>query len=354
MAHEHQIHRRFLPMVAVGLLLLGGCETVKQVGQGAVDLTKNGWNAMTGNNPAPAPAYAPGNPAQAGYVSGQPGMNQPPAQEEVPTVRAMGQRMAGAVERAFGGRYESPAITRYVGEVGQSVVRSAGAGSMSFSFIVMKSDAVNHYSVPTDVNQANVYITLGLLRDLRNEAQLASVIAQEVACIQRHFLLDRMQAEVARYEAEQQKRKLVEVGTVIADVATRNKTNGAGALLAHAILTAATDMVVDPNRPDKVKGYGVPPEQIYAADADAIKFVSAAQYRPTQYRSYLETMLTLSQSDPLIKNNLMETHPINNDRVSKAEQVLAGMKDDASKGREEAGQYKENVLTALVAKPAAT
>ena len=65
-------------------------------------------------------------------------------------------------------------------------------------------------------------------------------------------------------------------------------------------------------------------------------------------------MLTLSQSDPLIKNNLMETHPINNDRVIKAESVLAEMKDEASKGREEAGQYKENVLTALASKPMPT
>ncbi|HSI37228.1 MAG: M48 family metalloprotease [Phycisphaerae bacterium] len=300
--------------------------------------------------------YAPGS---MGYVPGYQGNYQDPRTQgqEVPTVRGMGMRMADEVERAFKGRLNNPAVARYVGEVGQSVVKSAGGTGIAYQFVVMNSDVVNHYSVPIDVNQANVYVTVGLLRDLRNEAQLASVLAQEVACIQRKFLLTKMQAEVKRVEEQIQKQQVIELGAAIvgAAVASKNRNNAVLAgVFAHEFTRAAMTMVMDPATPGKLKGYGVTAEQLYAVDADAMRYMSAAEYKPTQYRSYLETMLTMSQSDPLVKNNLMETHPISNDRVAKAETVLAEMKDKAAKGREDGQRYKDGVLSQLGDKREAT
>jgi len=312
------------------------------------------------NAPVQRPGYNGGVPVYgttgypAGYQqAGYPTNYQDPRNaqgQEIPTVRGLGMRMAGEVEQAFKGRLNNPGVAKYVGEVGQAVVRSAGSAGISYQFIVMNSDVVNHYSVPTDVNQANVYVTVGLLRDLRNEAQLASVLAQEVSCIQRKFLLTKMQAEVKRVEEQIQKQQVIEFGAAIvgAAVASKNRDNALLAgLFAQEFTRAAMTMVMDPQKPGTLKGYGITPQQLYETDADAMRYMSAAEYKPTQYRSYLETMLTMSQSDPLVKNNLMETHPISNDRVAKAEGVLAEMKDKAAKGREEGQRYKDAVLSQL-------
>ncbi len=86
------------------------------------------------------------------------------------------------------GRYsldDSESINRYINLVGQSVVRHAGRPELQFHFAMLESDEVNAYAAPGGY----IFITRGALKLMRDEAELAAVLAHEVAHVtQKHIV----------------------------------------------------------------------------------------------------------------------------------------------------------------------
>lgn len=77
-------------------------------------------------------------------------------------------------------------VNAYVREVGQRVVPAAARGAVPFQFHVLRDPVVNAFALPN----GSIYLTVGLLARLENEAQLAHVMSHETAhVVQRHGLL---------------------------------------------------------------------------------------------------------------------------------------------------------------------
>jgi predicted Zn-dependent protease len=83
------------------------------------------------------------------------------------------------IEREFGGVYPDPQIQQYVNSIGMEMARYAGRPNMDWQFRVLNSDQVNAFAVPGGY----IYLTRGLLFRMRNEAQLAGVLAHEAGHI---------------------------------------------------------------------------------------------------------------------------------------------------------------------------
>ena len=80
---------------------------------------------------------------------------------------------------------ENPELNRYVNLVGQSVARHGNRPELEFLFAVVDSNEVNAYAVPGGY----IFITTAALELIRNEAELAAVLAHEVAHItDRHIV----------------------------------------------------------------------------------------------------------------------------------------------------------------------
>ena len=74
------------------------------------------------------------------------------------------------------GVYNDPALTQYVSEIGQKMVKISHRPGLKFEFKVMDSPVINAFAVPGGF----VYVTRGILAYLNNEAEFAGVLGHEI------------------------------------------------------------------------------------------------------------------------------------------------------------------------------
>ena len=70
-------------------------------------------------------------------------------------------------------------LQEYVDNIGQELITKSDSRQIPFTFQAVESDAVNAFATPGGF----VYVTTGLINEADNQAQLASVIAHEIAHI---------------------------------------------------------------------------------------------------------------------------------------------------------------------------
>lgn len=89
-----------------------------------------------------------------------------------------GRELAARVLGKYG-NMDNEALTRYVNLVGRALARNANRPELEFHIAVLKTDTINAYAAPGGY----IFITKGALMQMENEAELASVIAHEMAHI---------------------------------------------------------------------------------------------------------------------------------------------------------------------------
>lgn len=95
--------------------------------------------------------------------------------------------------------YPDRELNQYVDRIGQRLVAQSDRRDIPYTFQVVVSDNVNAFATPGGF----VYVTTGLLRAVDNEAQLASVLAHEIAHInERHSIQALRRAVLAQGIAE--------------------------------------------------------------------------------------------------------------------------------------------------------
>lgn len=101
---------------------------------------------------------------------------------DAPAVAADGPEQFYEQLIANGGRYRDDALQQYVTGLGEQIVAVSPMAGEPFTFTVVDSADMNAFAMADNF----VYINRGLLGYMRNEAQLVSVLAHEVA----HITLD--------------------------------------------------------------------------------------------------------------------------------------------------------------------
>jgi len=85
--------------------------------------------------------------------------------------------------------YSDIAANQYLNRVGTSLVPNLAGHAPEFNFFIVKNASINAFAMPN----GNIYLHAGLLASLSNEAQLAHVLAHEIAhVVQRHSYIDRI------------------------------------------------------------------------------------------------------------------------------------------------------------------
>ena len=98
---------------------------------------------------------------------------------------AIGHGVAKEVFKRYGARMNDPRINKYISLVGQTVANRSGRPDIQYRFAIINNKEANAFAAPGGY----VFITSGLLLQLKNEAQLAGVLGHEIAHVSKKHML---------------------------------------------------------------------------------------------------------------------------------------------------------------------
>ena len=207
----------------------------------------------------------------------------------------IGARENPKVLAAFGGTYEPNQVTRYVNDVTARLAVNAASGRDGYRVTVLNSPSINAFSLPGGY----IYVTRGLLALANNEAELAAVIAHEIAHIDSRHALQR----------EQQVASATSIGRVTADI-----MRGPGAS-AEAVSFARNQLAKFSR------------QQELEADAIGIRLMAKTGYDPRAAVSFLTSLerqtrlhsRRLNRTYDPNRVDLLASHPATPERIAAAE-----------------------------------
>jgi predicted Zn-dependent protease len=199
-----------------------------------------------------------------------------------------------ALVQEFGGAYGSRSVEDYVQRVGERVADAAGAPGR-FRFTVLDDETPNALSLPSGY----IYVTRGLLALANSEAELAGVLAHEIAHVTSGHAVERMRQAIAD-------------GMALAVL----ESAGVDPAIAESAALQAIARQQHYSR-----------DQEYAADAAALRILRTAGYDPRALHGFLRTLVAQDRLQTVIEGrggeadegepDFLSSHPRTIDRVER-------------------------------------
>jgi predicted Zn-dependent protease len=226
---------------------------------------------------------------------------------------------------------DADALHKQLNKIGKNLAAQSSRAGLEWTFGVLQSDGVNAVSGPGGY----VFVSQGLLAQLDNEAQLAGVLAHEIAHITgKHamreyqtYLVDQCRASVNAEKVKTGVKTAVQIGRAIIGPTqvlppdelrtlfknlTRNfDFNKLGAEAIKAI----TDGFIA-----RVSEKGFRQEDEYVADQEAVELMASAGYAPEEYVTFLSK---------LPDSGLSTEHPSKGKRQDKLRAHLRTLRETA-------------------------
>src|SRR5438046_2689031 len=204
---------------------------------------------------------------------------------------AMGKSYAQQVESSVK-LIQDPVITEYVNRVGQNLVRNSDA-QVPFTIKVIDSDEINAMALPGGF----FYVNSGLILAADEEAELAGVMAHEIAHV------------AARHITRQMTRgNWANIGTI--------PLIFVGGGIGYAVRSAA--------------GIGLPMTFVtfqrgFEAEADylGLQYMYKTGYDPQAFISFFEKVQAQEKKKPGTLAKAFSTHPQTPDRISKSQEEIS-------------------------------
>jgi predicted Zn-dependent protease len=236
---------------------------------------------------------------QAQAPTAAPGNGKPLASDEDPALigkrkinNGLISKMSGSLEKevAIGRQYaaevdrqakfiDDPVITEYVNRVGQNIVLHSDA-KVPFVIKVIDTDEVNAFALPGGF----FYVNKGLILAADNEAELAGVMAHEIAHVTaRHYMENQTKASIANY--------LLLAGSIFLGGVPGLLVNNAGplaALLGFMKFSRSAES---------------------EADKLGVQYLYAAGYDPNALATMFEKLAAQNKKKPGTMSKLFASHP---------------------------------------------
>lgn len=201
---------------------------------------------------------------------------------------ALGAKVSELVRQRYG-VVQSPAVHKYVTMVGLTVAEKSAKPDLPWTFIVLDTDAVNAFAAP----HGYVHITRGALALMKNEAELAGVLAHEIVHVADEHTIDALKKNTVKSAAAEQ-------------------LSGGNAML-EFLANAAYNNILD-------NAYSRGDEN--GADTKGIVLINKAGYAPQGLGSFLTTLAERNKS-ATEKRGLFSSHPEMQARQDKLTQAIA-------------------------------
>lgn len=225
---------------------------------------------------------------------------------------ALGRKYAPYVERELGGRIPDESVQSYINRVGQRIARVCHRPDLAYYFAAVDTDMANAIAMPGGY----VFITEGLLKELKSEAQLAAILGHEVG----HVVARDSMAAMSRQIGMTALVAAAHVGDVPSDVAR-----------ATTFITGV--LTLQYSREDEID-----------ADLVGLSYMIQAGYDPN---GMVETMQILQDLQMIRPIEFFSTHPNPENRIAYLKERIARRyaSMDALKDGEE--EYTDRILTPL-------
>lgn len=204
--------------------------------------------------------------------------------------RAFGRSVAKEVFLRFGPMVNDGNLVRYVSLVGQTVAQSVGDKKRNYRFAVIDNNAINAFAAPGGY----IFITTGLLRTINTEAQLAGVLAHEIAHVVKEHTLKTIQRQKGLSG-------LAELSALAMDKDPKEYSK---------IVNMTTEILFT---------RGLDHELEYEADRVGIKYAARAGYNGAGLNTFLKKLKSAEGKGSSI---FFSTHPDTGKRIAKLESQL--------------------------------
>jgi hypothetical protein len=209
---------------------------------------------------------------------------------------SLGRQLAAEVDRQAK-FVDDPVITEYINRVGQNVVLHSDA-RLPFTIKVIDSDEVNAFALPGGF----FYVNKGLILAADNEAEVAGVMAHEIAHV------------TARHAMENQaKGMLAEIGLLAGSIFL----GGLGGMLINqgAQFGALLGFMKFSRNAES------------EADMLGVQYLWAAGYDPNAMSTMFEKLAAKNKKKPGTFSKLFESHPQSVERMEATRQLVARFPD---------------------------
>ena len=188
---------------------------------------------------------------------------------------------------------QDPVINDYVNRIGQNLVRNSDA-KVPFTIKVVDSDEINAFALPGGF----FYVNSGLILSADNEAELAGVMAHEIAHV------------AARHQTREMTRaNYVSLSTIPLMFVINSWGVYEAANLGMSLALPVTFMKFSRN---------------FEAEADylGLQYMYKAGYDPQAFIAFFEKIKALEKEKPGILAKAFSSHPPNEERIAKSQQEM--------------------------------
>ncbi|MEO5333091.1 MAG: M48 family metalloprotease [Magnetococcus sp. YQC-5] len=197
--------------------------------------------------------------------------------------RVLGESISLEIFSRYGGLYQNEALTRYVTLVGKTLAEVTDRPALEYRFAILNSQEEHAFAAPGGF----VFVTLGLLQTLRNEAELAGILGHELAHINRKHLLNSWQR--------------------LSGDSTPPPFTMAGITQNPNLLEPAIEQMAD-----MLFTRGMDKRLEHEADLDGLEYALRAGYHPAGLHYYLQRLARVQGSIPSV---FFTTHPPSTERI---------------------------------------
>jgi predicted Zn-dependent protease len=219
--------------------------------------------------------------------------------------RGFGNWYSGGTEREWGNRIaqqviksakivKDPAVNSYVNRIGHAIARNSDA-KIPFTIKVVDTDEVNAFALPGGY----FFINSGLILAADNEAELAAVMAHEIAHVAAHH----QARELTRMH-------YANLGMVPVIMLTGYGLAGYGVYEASTIAAPVAFFQFQRKFEEQADWLGV-------------EYMYKAGYDPTQMIAFFKKVEDLQKTKPGLISKAFSTHPQTPDRVKRTQEEIA-------------------------------
>ena len=210
---------------------------------------------------------------------------------------AMGLQSAPQMAAQFGGEYNDPKVQNAIKAIGSKLVKSTQAANSPYRFefhVLADPETINAFALPG----GQIFITVGLLKRLENEHEIAGVLGHEMGHV------------INRHSAKQMATQGLLSGIIQAVVVGASDGSGGGMGTAQIAQYVGSMVNMKFGRNDELE-----------SDKYGVHYMHEAGYQPEQMIKVMEILQQASGGQR--QSEFSSTHPSPENRIIKIKEEIA-------------------------------